>query len=118
MIMRTPEHDPARDPRRLTRRLGQVYEALRRAWPAWRTVPELARELREAFPREGLTETGTSARVRDLRKPEHGAHRVKARQRPGTRGVWEYRLEDPELAEGDLFTRPADPATAPPGWTT
>lgn len=38
-----------------------------------------------------FSESGITARIRDLRKPHHGAHEVQCRKRKGST-AWEYRL--------------------------
>ena len=55
---------------------------------AW-TVPEIIRKI------GGGTETGISARVRELRNPKYGGHDVRSGARQGAaRGVYEYWLAD------------------------
>lgn len=49
----------------------------------WRTLGEI----RSAV---GGSETGVSARLRDLRKERHGAFTVERRERAA--GLWEYRV--------------------------
>lgn len=49
----------------------------------WWTVPAMAAAL-------GCTQTGASARIRDLRKTRYGGHKVVKRLRPG--GYFEYRM--------------------------
>lgn len=99
-----PEYSP-----RLQGQLGHVFQVLADSWRgrtpscprsphrtrAWWTVPELVAEVRARFG-ELHSETGLSARLRDLRKPQHGGHRVPSRPRKGQRGLYEYRLELPE----------------------
>lgn len=52
----------------------------------WRTLGEIQ-------ARTGGAETGVSAKLRDLRKAQFGAHCVESRRRGNPRhGVWEYRL--------------------------
>ena len=40
----------------------------------------------------GGSQTGTSAKARDLRKPLYGGHNIEAQKKPGTKNTWEYRL--------------------------
>ena len=40
----------------------------------------------------GYPEASISARLRDFRKPRHGAHTVERRRVGEGRGTWEYRL--------------------------
>jgi len=55
----------------------------------WRTLAEIVELC-------GGSEAGVSARLRDLRKPQHGGRRVERRRRGEPRlGLWEYRLEEP-----------------------
>lgn len=51
----------------------------------WRTLGEIRRAA-------GGSETGVSARLRDLRKPEHGGFTVESRRRGQDGGLWEYRV--------------------------
>ena len=56
----------------------------------WFTIGELASLV------EGASETGISARIRDLRKPEFGGYDVQRRRRGDPkRGLWEYQLRRP-----------------------
>ncbi len=57
----------------------------------WFTIGELASLV------EGASESGISARIRDLRKPEFGGYTID-RQRRGDpkRGLHEYRLRSPK----------------------
>lgn len=75
-------YDPAQDRGRLQRQLDRVRRAL--ADGEWLSLAELA-------ARTQAPEASVSARLRDLRKPRHGALTVEARRREG--GVWEYRLQ-------------------------
>lgn len=69
---------------RLAGQLGRVHQAM--ADGEWHTLAQLA-EAADA------PEASVSARLRDLRKPEHGRFHVEHR-RVGdpARGLWEYRL--------------------------
>lgn len=78
--------DPALDGPRLTRQLDAVRELM--ADGKWRTLDEIAAVVKGSTP-------GISARLRDLRKSEHGSLKVERRRRyeaGPTSGVWEYSL--------------------------
>lgn len=82
-------YDPARDEARLKKQLGRVYEVLSDG--RWHTLKEI--RFRAAVLRgDGKwdSEAGISARIRDLRKVQHGSHQVERRRVSG--GLWEYRL--------------------------
>lgn len=72
--------------------IDRVLTALRSR--PWSTLPELA----EAT---GDPVASISAQLRNLRKPEHGAHSIKRRRRSGN--LYEYSLGDvgPIEANGD-----------------
>ena len=76
-------YDPALDEERLTKLLGRVFELMRDG--EWRTLAQI----RE---RVGGSETGISAKLRDLRKARFGGYAVDARRADG--GLWEYRLRN------------------------
>jgi hypothetical protein len=57
----------------------------------WLTVPELAGRVQLRMGKL-ISETGLSARIRDLRKEKHGGHTVDKRQRGGRGNLWEFRL--------------------------
>lgn len=57
----------------------------------WLTVPELADRVRLRTGKM-ISETGLSARIRDLRKEKHGGHPVDKRPRGGKGNLWEFRL--------------------------
>jgi hypothetical protein len=78
-------YDPAKDHKRLSSRLEAVKRVA--VGTGWWTVPELAKQV-------GGSETGTSARLRDLRKDKFGGYCVECRRVEG--GVWEYRVHDKE----------------------
>jgi len=67
-----------------------VFEELRRAWPGWRTAPEIGRASLDRHGRM-YSDSSITARIRDLRKQAHGGHTVEVRRRPGRRSC-EYRL--------------------------
>lgn len=73
--------DPERDEARLSALLERVKRCL--SDHEWWTLERLAKEA-------GGTEASVSARIRDLRKPKFGSHRVDRRYRDN--GTWEYRL--------------------------
>lgn len=79
-------YDPELDGERLTRALDLVLQALRSG--GWWTLAELAKAAR-------CTEAGASARLRDLRKAQHGSHIVARRRSPERDSLWQYRLMDP-----------------------
>jgi hypothetical protein len=90
-------YDPLRDEQRLSSELWLVAAVLRdgRYW----TVREIREEILRRWQTD-CSETGVSARIRDLRKPHHGGHVVVSRVRSGTgsrhlarSGTWEYRLQ-------------------------
>lgn len=78
-------YEPRFDEVRLTGQLKAVYDLMRDG--RWRTLGEI----RDAIGKG--TESAVSARLRDLRKDEFGAHDVQRRHR-GERqaGHFEYRL--------------------------
>lgn len=45
------------------------------------------------------SEACISARIRDLRKAEHGAHTVLRRKRPGTQATFEYQILDDQVED-------------------
>lgn len=68
------------------------------------TGPTLSTGVRQWWTLRGLvnvlracdihaTEAGVSARLRDLRRPQHGGHRVERREK--SPGLWEYRVGPP-----------------------
>mgnify|MGYP003668554865 CR=1 FL=1 len=71
------------DFRRLGTSLKRVEYLLTRPRGRWWTLSQLSEETQSS-------EAGVSARVRDLRKPKNGSHRVESRRRGG--GLWEYRI--------------------------
>ena len=72
---------PARDFKRLSGQLQAVKSILKDH--QWHTLAELAM-------RVGGSEAGVSARIRDMRKPNHGAHKIERRH--VNNGLHEYRL--------------------------
>lgn len=76
-------YEPARDEKRLTGQLERVREAM--ANGEWWTLDRLT-------ARVGGTTPAVSARIRDLRKPRFGAHKVE-RKSLG-HGLFAYRVVD------------------------
>jgi hypothetical protein len=76
-------YDAALDHRRLGAQALRVFSALQAG--GWYTLRELATTC-------GDPEASISARLRDFRKRQFGWHRVEARRRGSSRGLWEYRL--------------------------
>jgi hypothetical protein len=75
-----PEHDHAR----LAGQLERVATLMRDG--VWRTLAEIVAAV-------GGSEAGVSARLRDLRKKDFGAHVVERRRRGEPKlGLWEYRV--------------------------
>jgi hypothetical protein len=79
-------YDPELDEARLKTQLGRVLSVLREHPGQWFTPEEL----------RGLgvpgSESGVTARLRDLRKSRFGGFRVESQRRRGAGGAWEYRL--------------------------
>lgn len=76
-------YSPSLDGVRLTGHLGRVYDLMRDM--RWRTLADIA----------ALTdgsEAGSSARLRDLRKPKFGEWIVERRRHVSDNGCWEYRV--------------------------
>ena len=74
-------YDHARDGKRLGAQMEAVFDVMKNG--NVRTLPQLAEIT-------GYPESSISARLRDLRKPKFGGHRVD-REYLG-RGLWSYRL--------------------------
>ena len=77
---------PSLDSARLTGLLLRVREALRDG--QWWTLADLVASC-------GGSEAGVSARLRDLRKPRFGGHKIEGRRVDiigGKAGLWEYRM--------------------------
>ena len=53
----------------------------------WITIPELQKRLKTY-----AMSTTISARIRDLRKPEYGSHKVQRRPKKGSK-LYEYKVE-------------------------
>ena len=74
-------YDHARDHARLKGQLEAVYDFMKDGH--WRTLGCIAAYLR-------APDSSISARLRDLRKPKYGGHKVERRYQVG--GIWEYRV--------------------------
>jgi hypothetical protein len=75
-------YQPALDQKRLGGQMLRVYEAMRSGRRF--TLAQLAEIA-------GGSESGVSARIRDLRKPQYGKHEIE-RRRVAESGLWEYRM--------------------------
>ena len=60
----------------------------------WYTVTELTAMVSQRTGKH-VSETGTSARLRDLRKEKFGGHNVIS-ERQGDSGLFKYRMKKPE----------------------
>ena len=74
-------YDEAQDQKRLGTLLIRVYNVLKDGQP--HTLPELVLKC-------GGSETGVSAKIRDLRKARFGGHTIEATRKHG--GTWAYKL--------------------------
>lgn len=73
-----------RDGERLVSQFSRVFDLMKDG--RWRTLEEIAETVRGS-------ESGVSARLRDMRKPKFGGHTVERRTRGNRkRGLFEYRL--------------------------
>ena len=81
-----PTMEPDIDGPRISRALDLVLDALQSG--GWWTITGLARYAK-------CSEAGASARLRDLRKAQHGSHVVGRRRTSPKSGLWEYKLMDP-----------------------
>jgi aromatic ring hydroxylase len=73
-------YDAARDAVRLSRQLQNVKRIL--SDNRWHTLAEIVQRI-------GGSEAGISARIRDLRKPKFGNHKIDRQHIGG--GLWRYR---------------------------
>ena len=80
-------YDHARDARRLAGQQARVLAYMRHG--RWATLSQIAINT-------GDPEASVSARLRDLRKPQHGGYKIERRY--VERGLWEYRLVVGQLA--------------------
>ena len=76
-------YDPQLDGQRLGEQGQAVFDLMKDG--QWRTIAEIGLHV-------AGSQTGISARLRDLRKPEFGGHTVERRRMQSKVGVWEYRL--------------------------
>ena len=76
-------YEPAKDGERLTGHLGRIYDLMLDM--RWRTLAEIA-------SLSGGSEAGSSARLRDLRKPQFGSWNIERRRAITNNGIHEYRL--------------------------
>jgi len=76
-----PTFNEARDTERLSAQWRSVYDAL--ADGGWHTLADLSQKV-------GAPEASVSARLRDLRKPRFGGHKVERQHVKG--GLHRYRL--------------------------
>ena len=74
-------YDAARDQVRLTGQLLNVKQVL--CDRQWHTLSEIAQRI-------GGSEAGISARIRDLRKPRFGNHKIDRQHI--SHGLWRYRM--------------------------
>jgi hypothetical protein len=82
-------YSPAKDGKRLATQLHRVRALM--ADGQWRTLGDIQEYLGEG------SQTGISARLRDLRKGHNGGCQVERRRAAGSAGTWEYRvLADPQ----------------------
>jgi hypothetical protein len=106
-------YDEEKNQKRMTHQLDMVLDFMLDS--QWCTVPEIVQGLTTHNMAEGkctqcnttdrtqpcllvrATETGISARLRDLRKPKFGGYTVEIRRRSDG-GLWEYRLVVPATA--------------------
>lgn len=81
-------YEAQHDCKRLTGQLAKVFAALSDGrWWCLSHLTEIA----------GGSEAGVSARIRDLRRPEFGSHRIERRRAGG--GLFVYRMCDQKLQE-------------------
>jgi hypothetical protein len=86
--------EPEWDEARLKGQLARVYAVMKDG--AWRTLAELGAEIHRRYPRAHDTESGIAARLRCLRRADHGGHIVESRRiGDPERGGWEYRVAPP-----------------------
>ena len=81
--------DPSQDGPRLRTQLEKVRAFLLDHEGKWLTLEVIARGAGAA------SETAASARIRDLRRAEHGGFIVEGRRQAPGRGLWVYRLRRP-----------------------
>jgi hypothetical protein len=81
-------YDHQLDRKRLTSQLDAVLYLLGDG--RWWSVPELTKSVARIVGKS-VSDSSTTARLRDLRKPKFGAHQIQSRRRAGG-GSFEYRL--------------------------
>jgi hypothetical protein len=81
--------DPRIDAPRIATQLELVRDLMLDG--EWRTFAEISTWLHGKHA-VLASEAGISARLRDLRKPQHGAWQVERRRVGADRGLWEYRV--------------------------
>ncbi len=84
--------DAARDGARLSAQLDAVKALM--ADSSWRTLAQIADAVK-------APEASVSARLRDLRKPKHGAFLVEREH--VSRGLFRYRVSVQATGQGELF---------------
>lgn len=88
-------YEPILDEARLTTQLQKVRAAM--LGGSWFTLGELQKLC-------GGSEAGISARIRDLRRKEHGGYIIeRERMDDPKRGIFHYRLRIPEPLQRTLF---------------
>lgn len=97
---------PEQDQERLTNQQAQIRQLMLDG--VWRTPEEVAQTL-------GLRLTsGTTARIRDLRKPRWGGYNVESRRRgAASDGLWEYRVNGLLSQQGEVNPFADEPQAAP-----
>lgn len=80
-------YDADRDEARLKGQLRATFQVMSDG--RWWTLVELAAAVSKLYGRR-VSEAAISARIRDLRKPKFGGHKVEPDNRGG--GLWYYRL--------------------------
>lgn len=81
--------DPKADGPRLRTQLEKVRAFLLEHEGKWLTLEVIARGAGQA------SEAAVSARLRDLKRPEHGGYLVEGRRQAPGKGLWVYRLRKP-----------------------
>lgn len=92
--------DKKLDAKRLLNQLERVAAAL---WDGgWYTIPEIKELIsRPPYDTASNSESGISARLRDLRKSKFGSLQVESRRRDHRKGggLWEYRIVHKETSD-------------------
>lgn len=98
--------EPDKDAKRLSTQQDRAFALMRDS--QWRTLRTIAASL-------GCPEQSASARVRDLRKPRFGGHKVDRRRVAG--GLFEYRVVPAEELRAEEQQQASSPdLSPPPGW--